>query len=294
MQKKYCWALIQELLYRLESSYVVMTGFVMSRADSRFASSQWDAVLICNDVSHWLVASLESALISMYRYKRKNRDYDFIEAGWRICGSGNGDTIASDKGLFGALLLSESVGMCRPLDHPFSPQEHPLVGYSNVKNTPVGYHFFFVSSHPLWVIFVKFSYIVTLFGSFLWKFDTPVGVKIHPADTPVGVKIHPVDPSPLPVSVANNGNTIYGVKSIVACMVVLPGERYRHPDGCNVCDCMVQDDGSLAGVCTGVFCPGNECITSGRTYQAGEGWLHHVLSLSLLWRYNEPDGVSNN
>ena len=44
----------------------------------------------------------------------------------------------------GALLLSESVEMCRPLDSPFSPspQEHPLVGYSNVKNTPVGYHFF--------------------------------------------------------------------------------------------------------------------------------------------------------
>ena len=33
----------------------------------------------------------------------------------------------------------------------------------------------------------------------LWKFDTPVEVKIHPVDTPVGVKIHPADPSPLPV-----------------------------------------------------------------------------------------------
>ena len=76
-------------------------------------------------------------------------------------------------------LLSESVGMCRPSDLPFSPQEHPLVGYSNVKNTPVGYHFF-VLSHSLWVIFVKFSYLATLLGSFLWKFDTPVGVKLHP------------------------------------------------------------------------------------------------------------------
>ena len=34
-----------------------------------------------------------------------------------------------------------------------------------------------------------------LFGSFLWKFDTPVGVKFHPADTPVGAKILPADPS---------------------------------------------------------------------------------------------------
>ena len=32
------------------------------RADSRFASSQWETALLCNDVSHWLDASLESAL----------------------------------------------------------------------------------------------------------------------------------------------------------------------------------------------------------------------------------------
>ena len=30
-------------------------------ADSRFAPSQWETVLLCNDVSHWLGASLESA-----------------------------------------------------------------------------------------------------------------------------------------------------------------------------------------------------------------------------------------
>ena len=32
------------------------------RADSRFAPSQWETVLLCNNVSHWLGASLESAL----------------------------------------------------------------------------------------------------------------------------------------------------------------------------------------------------------------------------------------
>ena len=32
------------------------------RADSRFAPSQWEMALICNDISHWLGASLESAL----------------------------------------------------------------------------------------------------------------------------------------------------------------------------------------------------------------------------------------
>ena len=36
---------------------------------------------------------------------------------------------------------------------------------------------------------------IIFFFWFLWKFDTPVGVKINPADTPVGVKIHPTDPS---------------------------------------------------------------------------------------------------
>ena len=32
------------------------------RADSRFAPSQWETALLCNDVSHWLGLSLESAL----------------------------------------------------------------------------------------------------------------------------------------------------------------------------------------------------------------------------------------
>ena len=32
------------------------------QADSKFASSQWDTVLFCNDASHWLGASIESAL----------------------------------------------------------------------------------------------------------------------------------------------------------------------------------------------------------------------------------------
>ena len=32
------------------------------RVDSRFAPSQWEMPLLCNDISHWLGASLESAL----------------------------------------------------------------------------------------------------------------------------------------------------------------------------------------------------------------------------------------
>ena len=33
------------------------------KADSRFAPSQWETVLLCNDVSHWLGAGLESYLM---------------------------------------------------------------------------------------------------------------------------------------------------------------------------------------------------------------------------------------
>ena len=36
---------------------------VIHRADSRFAPNQWETALLCNDASHWLGASLESARI---------------------------------------------------------------------------------------------------------------------------------------------------------------------------------------------------------------------------------------
>ena len=34
----------------------------IGRADSRFAPSRWETALLCNAISHWLGASLESAL----------------------------------------------------------------------------------------------------------------------------------------------------------------------------------------------------------------------------------------
>ena len=37
----------------------------INRADSRLALSQWETALLCNDVSHWLGANLESALYSL-------------------------------------------------------------------------------------------------------------------------------------------------------------------------------------------------------------------------------------
>ena len=38
----------------------------MCRADSRFAPSQWGTALLCNAISHWLGANLESALHVSY------------------------------------------------------------------------------------------------------------------------------------------------------------------------------------------------------------------------------------
>ena len=39
--------------------------FSLLWADSRFVPSQWEMALLCNDVSHWLGANLESALITL-------------------------------------------------------------------------------------------------------------------------------------------------------------------------------------------------------------------------------------
>ena len=47
--------------------FIICDFDTIFRADSRFALSQWDMALICNDVSHWLGTSLESALILIQR-----------------------------------------------------------------------------------------------------------------------------------------------------------------------------------------------------------------------------------
>ena len=36
--------------------------YMYIRADSQFVPSQWEMVLLCNNVSHWLGTNLESAL----------------------------------------------------------------------------------------------------------------------------------------------------------------------------------------------------------------------------------------
>ena len=40
--------------------------YIYARADSRFAPSQWETALLCNDVSHWLGVGLESAMYAEY------------------------------------------------------------------------------------------------------------------------------------------------------------------------------------------------------------------------------------
>ena len=49
------------------------------RADSMFAPSQWETALLCNDVSHWLGANIESALPYILNwYLRQRHGFDII------------------------------------------------------------------------------------------------------------------------------------------------------------------------------------------------------------------------
>ena len=56
------------LLY-VASGYILLISYyiyIYARADSRFAPSQWETALLCNDVSHWLGVGLESAMYAEY------------------------------------------------------------------------------------------------------------------------------------------------------------------------------------------------------------------------------------
>ena len=55
----------------------VMKIRITSRADSRFAYSQWEKALLCNDISHWLGASLESTL-TMYITELSGTSSSFV------------------------------------------------------------------------------------------------------------------------------------------------------------------------------------------------------------------------
>ena len=56
-----------------------------SRADSRFAPSQWEMALLCNNVSHWLGANLESAVKRpSYQYRKSHCGDKTITMGFPI------------------------------------------------------------------------------------------------------------------------------------------------------------------------------------------------------------------
>ena len=68
IQFKMCICMINKLI-KLQShheSAEICSHIRTHRVESRFASSQWETALLCNDVSYWLGASLESALYIMY------------------------------------------------------------------------------------------------------------------------------------------------------------------------------------------------------------------------------------
>ena len=46
-----------------------LLNVILYRADSRFAPSQWETALLCNDVSRWLGASLKSARIYAFPFQ---------------------------------------------------------------------------------------------------------------------------------------------------------------------------------------------------------------------------------
>ena len=56
--------------------------FFHFRADSRFAPSQWETALLCNDVSHWLGARLESALRFIYAWSHRT-EYIYSVRIWK-------------------------------------------------------------------------------------------------------------------------------------------------------------------------------------------------------------------
>ena len=67
--------ILQKLLHArtLFSKFLAQSLFACMniRADSRFAPSQWETELLCNDVSLWLGASLESTLWISIKYYMK-------------------------------------------------------------------------------------------------------------------------------------------------------------------------------------------------------------------------------
>ena len=65
----FCWTLLlvqvtDVIFHHADSTMPILSHeSYCIRAYSRFVPSQWETALLCNDVSHWLGASLESVLL---------------------------------------------------------------------------------------------------------------------------------------------------------------------------------------------------------------------------------------
>ena len=67
------------------SQNILSSTLSIHRTDSRFAPSQWETALLCNDVSHWLGASLKSALYIFLAIPRHVADlctYGMMMTSW--------------------------------------------------------------------------------------------------------------------------------------------------------------------------------------------------------------------
>ena len=63
----------------LTRKFIPSSEVIIFRADSGFAPSQWEMVSLCNNISHWLDASLESALKLILQYLQVSGMYLSID-----------------------------------------------------------------------------------------------------------------------------------------------------------------------------------------------------------------------
>ena len=69
IESSYTKVSAQDILLLISNTYIspsIRFSCAMIRTDSRFAPSQWETWLQCNDVSHWLDASLDSVSPAWY------------------------------------------------------------------------------------------------------------------------------------------------------------------------------------------------------------------------------------
>ena len=124
------WPLTEEITVKFffSNSFVLILDFSWHtyhsiRADSRFATSQWETSLQSNTVSHWLGANLESTLVLFYKGKK-------MSSPCRI-GSSNGSTLdhCSDTGINSVFNFKSTIHK-----HNFNPP-YSTLSFNKTGNT---------------------------------------------------------------------------------------------------------------------------------------------------------------